>query len=149
MYGSERKAQVLFAKHIALMDREPIMDREPLIKLTWRGNETIESVPSLLDRAEQLEIDLPAEYNHSLFCLFHPHSSPAQLENINISGGPQLLAEIATIKGLAEFKALIEPLGTLKATVQVLSPPKVIFTRPDANIKKFKTRHVGNDLSSL
>ena len=118
------------------IDLESVIEKEPLIKLTWRGRETVESVPLLLDHAEQIEIDLPAGYNHSLFRLLHPHAPPAQLEDINISGGPQLLAEIATIKGLEELTALIEKLTASRATIQVLSPPKIVITRPGANIKK-------------
>ena len=132
---------MLFRKDVALIDYEPIMDKEPLIKLTWRGRETVESVPSLLQRAEHIEIDLPPGYNHSLFCLFHPHAPPSQLENINISGGPQLLERIASIKGLEEFRTLIEPLHASGATVQVLSPPKVLITRPGVKLcdNKYQT----------
>ncbi len=54
------------------------MDKEPLLKLTWHGHETAEAIPSLLDRAEQLEINLPADYNHSLFaCCTHMRPRPS------------------------------------------------------------------------
>ena len=75
------------------------MDKEPLIKLTWRGRETVESVPLLLQRAEHIEIDLPPGYNHSLFCLFHPHVPPSQLENTDISGDPSFSNESQALKG--------------------------------------------------
>ena len=39
------------------------MEKEPLIKLTWRGHETIESIPPLLGDARQIEIILPSNYN--------------------------------------------------------------------------------------
>ncbi|HET7061610.1 MAG TPA: hypothetical protein VFI43_05480 [Nitrosospira sp.] len=123
------------------------MDKHPLIKLTWRGRETVESVPALFERAEQIEINLPPGYNHSLFCLFHPHAPPSQLENIKISGGPQILERVASIKGLEEFKALTEPLTIAGVTVQVLSPPKIVLTRPDAKVNKIKTKQVADDLT--
>jgi hypothetical protein len=149
LYGSERKASVLFRKDVALIDYEPIMDKEPLIKLTWRGRETVESVPSLLQRAEHIEIDLPPGYNHSLFCLFHPHVPPSQLENTDISGDPQLLERIASIKGLEEFRTLIEPLHASGATVQVLSPPKVLITLPGVKPAITKTKQVAHNLTGL
>lgn len=111
------------------------MKKEPLIKLTWHGHETIESVPSLLDQAQQVEITLPSNYNHSLFCKLHPDEPPAQLEEIHASGGPELLADIAAVSGLEEFTALSEPLAASNATVQVVSPPKVVITLPAANLK--------------
>lgn len=125
------------------------MGKHPLIKSTWRGRETIESVPALFERAEQIEIILPVGYNHSLFCLFHPHAPPSQLENIKISGSPQILERVASIKGLEEFRALIEPLTIAGVTVQVLSPPKVVLTQPDAKVNKIKTKQVADDLTGL
>ncbi len=121
---------------MTLVDHGPIMDKEPLLKLTWHGRETAEAIPSLLDRAEQLEINLPANYNHSLYRLFHPHAPRAQLEDIEVSGGPQLLVDIASIKGLEELASLAEQLTALQATVRISSPPKVVITLPGANVKK-------------
>ena len=114
------------------------MDKEPLLKLTWHGRETAEAIPSLLDRAEQLEINLPANYNHSLYRLLHPHAPPAQLEDIEVSGGPRLLVDIASIKGLEELASLAGQLTALQATVRISSPPKVVITLPGANVKKYQ-----------
>jgi hypothetical protein len=133
MFASERKAKVLFTKDRGLIASR-IMEKEPLTKLTWRGHETVEAVPPLLDHAEQIEIDLPAGYNHSLFRLLHPDAPPVQLEETDVSGGPQLLANIASIKGLEELSKLIGPLTTARATVQVCSPPKIVITLPGARI---------------
>ena len=103
------------------------MEKEPLIKLTWRGHETIESIPPLLGDARQIEIILPANYNHSLFCALHPDEPPAQLEKINASGGAGVRRAIATVKGLEEFIALARALTTAHIEVQVASPPCVII----------------------
>ena len=110
------------------------MEKEPLMKLTWRGRETVEALPPLLDHAEQIEIDLPAGYNHSLFRLLRPDAPPVQLEETDVSGGPQLLASIASIKGLEELSKLIEPLTAARAAVRVSSPPKIVITLPGARI---------------
>lgn len=109
------------------------MEKDPSIKLTWRGHETIESIPALLDHARKLEITLPSNYNHSLFIALHRDEPAAQLEEISASGGPELMARIATVSGLEEFAALTRPLSAARATVQVESPPKVIITPPDGN----------------
>ena len=107
------------------------MEKEPLIKLTWRGRETIESIPPLLGDARQIEIILPANYNHSLFCALHPDEPPAQLEEINASGGRELLSVIATVKGLEEFAALAKAPATGHIGVEVTSPPRVVI-KPSA-----------------
>jgi hypothetical protein len=106
------------------------MGREPLIRLTWHGLETLEAVPKLLNQTEQIEIELPNDYNHALFSTLHPEASTAELEDIDISGGPELLAEIATIKGLEGFAALIDVLKSVQATIQITSPPKLLIIVP-------------------
>ncbi|SOD41787.1 hypothetical protein SAMN06298226_2090 [Nitrosovibrio sp. Nv4] len=115
------------------MNQELIMEKDPLIKLTWRGHETIESIPALLDHARKLEITLPSNYNHSLFSALHRDEPAAQLEEIDVSGGPELLARVATVSGLEEFATLTRPLTAARATIQVESPPKVIITLPAGN----------------
>jgi hypothetical protein len=114
------------------MEKEP---KEPLISLPWHGHETIESIPGLLGDALQIEIALPSNYNHSLFSVLHGDEAPGRVEEIRASGDPQLLAEIATVKGLEELSSLIEPLAAAGAKVQVLSPPRIVITLP-ANAKK-------------
>jgi hypothetical protein len=114
------------------MEKEP---KEPLISLPWHGHETIKSIPALLDDALQIEITLPSNYNHSLFSLLHGDNAPGAVEEIRARGGPQLLAKIATVKGLEEMSSLIEPLTAAGAKVQILSPPRILITLP-AEAKK-------------
>lgn len=112
------------------------MEKEPLIKLPWRGRETIESIPPLLEGAQRIEITLPSNYNHALFSVLHPGEPPAQLEEIGATGGPELMADIGTVSGLEEFASLTEALAAANARVQVLSPAKIFILLPGANLKK-------------
>ncbi len=107
-----------------------MMTREPLIRLMWHGHETIEAVPGLLSQAEKIEIRLPDDYNHALFRVLHPDASEAEPEDINISGGSELLTDIAAVSGLEEFAALIEVLSSVHASIRLSSPPKLVITVP-------------------
>lgn len=120
------------------MNQELAMEKEPLIKLPWHGHETIEAIPPLLDQAQKLEITLPSNYNHALFSVLHTDEPPARLENIDASGGPELLADIATVSGLEEFASLTEALRAANARVHVLSPATIFILLPGANLKKQK-----------
>ncbi|MEP6877677.1 MAG: hypothetical protein ABI865_02410 [Nitrosospira sp.] len=122
-----------FATHQT--NQGPLMDKEPLIKLTWHGHETVESIPALLNQAKQIEITLPSNYNHALFRKLHLQARTAEPEVIDALGGPELLAEIATITGLGELATLTETLTAAHATLQVFSPPKVVITLPAANLQ--------------
>ena len=104
------------------------MEKVPLIRLTWHGHETIAVLPKLLDEAEEIEIALPLDYNHSLFHTLHPEARPADLENIDAQGGPELLSRIATVSGLEELAELVEVLTEAQASVRVSSPPTLLIT---------------------
>jgi hypothetical protein len=104
------------------------MDKEPLIELPWRGQETITNTPRLLDKARQVKITLPANYNHSLFSVFHPGAQPGNTEVVNVSGGPELLATVASIKGLDGIARLADELPAGELNIQVVSPPAIVIT---------------------
>ncbi len=104
------------------------MEKEPLIRLTWHGHETVAVIPALLQEAEQIEISLPLDYNHALFETLHPEAQAADLEDIDAQGGPELLSRIATVSGLEELGKLIEVLGKANATLRVFSPPTLLIS---------------------
>jgi hypothetical protein len=104
------------------------MDKEPLIELPWRGQETIANTPRLLDKARQVKITLPANYNHSLFSIFHPDAPPGHPEAVDVSGGPELLAAVASIKGLEGIARLADGLPPEELSVRVVSPPAIVMT---------------------
>jgi hypothetical protein len=103
------------------------MENERPVNLPWHGHETIAAVPVLLAQGQQLEITLPANYNHSLFAALHPHAPPAHPEQIDVSGGPELLTNIATVAGLEEFSELTETLKAARAGVRIVSPPTIMI----------------------
>jgi hypothetical protein len=108
------------------------MKKEPLIRLTWRGHETIALIPRLLDQTEQVEIALPADYNHALFHALNPDAPPSAPEDIDASGGPELLADIARIRGLEELATLTGVLSKVQASVRLVSPPTLVIDIPSA-----------------
>lgn len=110
------------------------MNSEPLIELPWHGCETIESILALLDQAEQIKITLPENYNHALFCALHP-GEPVSVENIDTSGGSELLASISTVGGLEEFSRLDDALTRARASIRVISPATVVITLPASNLQ--------------
>lgn len=105
------------------------MDREPLIKLTWHGEATVESIPALLDQADRIQIVLPAEYNHALFRTLHPDAPDAALESIDIDAGPEILDAVAKVNGLEALANLTTILDRAQASVTLQSPPTLIINQ--------------------
>lgn len=104
------------------------MDREPLVKLVWHGDETVEVIPRLLKTAERIEIALPASYNHALFRTLNPHAPEAALETIQVvDASPDVLSELAKLGGLEPLSTLVETLRDLHASVRIMSPPTIII----------------------
>lgn len=108
------------------------MEREPILRLVWRGDETVRLVPSLLQHAEEIEITLPASYNHALFRALRPDAPDGALEELDADGGPEVLAAFAKVKGLEAVARLGHALRDAQASVQVVSPPTLLITLPSA-----------------
>ncbi|MFN2329852.1 MAG: hypothetical protein ABR612_13125 [Chromatocurvus sp.] len=102
-------------------------DKEPLIRLVWNGAATTAEIAELLDLAEQIEITLPANYNHALFRTLHPDAPVSALEDLDTRAGPELLADIATVRGLENLAALTDTLIDAQATLHLLSPPTLLI----------------------
>lgn len=102
------------------------MKTEQDVKLDWNGVETVDAARNAVTRRRPLELQLPANYHHALFVRLCPDAKPAQPEILDVTGGPELLAEIAQIDGLREFAGLVPVVSEAKSRVRILSPsPKV------------------------
>ncbi|MHB1215939.1 MAG: hypothetical protein ACYCY9_13240 [Thiobacillus sp.] len=94
---------------------------------TWRGKQTVDEILGSLVPPTRVEIMLPLNFNHALFARLCPDDASAQAEVLNIEGDETLLRTIATLRGLEDLAALIEPLSGLEARVTVLSPPRIVI----------------------
>lgn len=103
------------------------------VKLDWNGVETVGAAIAAVVRHRPIELQLPANYHHALLVRAQPAAAKSALpEILDITGGPELLAEIAHIDGLKELAALIPAVLEAKSRVRILSPsPKVTIVPPD------------------
>jgi hypothetical protein len=107
------------------------MERGAKIQLLWGGQVTTRKIQSLIGQSAYIEIQLAPEYNHVLFSRLHSAAAQAGPEDIDITGGPELLETIAVIKGLESLSELVEPLADAGASVHIESPPRIIIQIPD------------------
>lgn len=118
-------------KRAIVTDNTQGMEREAKIQLLWGGKVTVRKILSLLGQSAHIEIQLAPEYNHALFSRLHSAAAQAGAEDIDITGGPELLETVAMIKGLDALSELVEPLGQAGASVHVESPPRITIQIPD------------------
>ncbi|WJW76417.1 hypothetical protein QVG61_04795 [Thiohalobacter sp. IOR34] len=96
------------------------------IHLLWEGAQSSLEAQALLRQRHAVELQLPADYHHALLV----HLSPPGLERsgqLDITGGSELLGQVAEIRGLAEIAELIE--AAAGAEVHIQSPAPSIGIR--------------------
>ncbi len=107
------------------------MKTNSIVKIDWKGGKTAAAARTAIDRRLNVELSLPANYHHALSAQLYPKSEPARPPIIDVTGGAELLFEIARINGLIEIAGLAQAASETGARVQVLSPsPKVAITFP-------------------
>lgn len=102
------------------------MNVEPIGQIEWQGVETVAVARGMVLGHRPVEIHLPANYHHALFMRLRAGNAPAQPEVLDITGGPELLTEIARIDGLKDFDDLAPTASETGSRIHVVSPsPKV------------------------
>lgn len=110
------------------------MKTNSIVKIDWKGRKTAAAARTAIDRRLNVELSLPANYHHALSAKLYPTSEPAQPPIIDVTGGAELLFEIARINGLIEIGGLAQAAAEAGARVQILSPsPKVAITFPTSD----------------
>ncbi len=103
---------------------------ETLVNLEWHGRATVDVARAAVADHRDIELQLPAGFHHAVLVHFQSHdASPKREQTIDVAGGPELLAEIATIHGLDALSELQDPVLREHAQVRIVSPsPKIVIT---------------------
>jgi len=97
--------------------------------LLWRGTETVRAACNTLARHGKVELQLPSDFHHAVYCRLYPRATPGSAEEVDVSGGAELIARISRIPGLDALARLEEVAAEAHARVHVVSPsPKVVIT---------------------
>lgn len=100
------------------------------IEIEWQGEATIPQIGEALDSNGRADLVLPANYNHALFVHLYPDTE-AGVEDIDVTGGAEVIRSIAEIEGLQDLDAVADLVESSKAEVRVVSPPRVIITHSE------------------
>jgi hypothetical protein len=109
------------------------MNREPNpVPLRWPGIQTLKAARAAIRNGDPVEIELPLEVHYALLKHLHPGQARTGSEDIDASGGAELLGPIATVAGLEELKDLVPAVRRARYTLRVTSPePRLILTPPE------------------
>jgi hypothetical protein len=101
-----------------------------VIRLMWGGHETTAHTLEAVQRSANVEIGLPEDMHHALFSHLYPDATMAVPERLDIAGGTELLAALATLAGLEAMAELIGPLDNAGYRLQLRSPGPVLSLVP-------------------
>jgi hypothetical protein len=98
------------------------MTREQaIVSLLWPGTDTLEAARAAIRSGMSVDIELPLEVHYALYKRLHP-DGPRASEDIDTSGGAELLEPIATVAGLEELGVLQAALRGANYRVRLTSP---------------------------
>lgn len=101
--------------------------------LRWPGTGTLKEARAAIRRGLPVDIELPLEVHYALYKHLHPDRAHSPSEEIDASGGAELLAPIATVAGLQDLKELEPVVRKARYGVRLTSPePRLRLTPPEA-----------------
>ena len=108
------------------------MNREPsVVALRWPGADTLKNARAAIRSRLSVEIELPLEVHYALYKHLHPDRPHTPSEDIDASGGAELLAPISTVAGLADLQQLESAVRRAHYRVHLTSPdPQLRLTPP-------------------
>jgi hypothetical protein len=101
-----------------------------VIKLTWGGRETAACVVEALLRHAKVEIELPSSMHYALFRRLNPDADEAEPEEVNVAGGSEVIATLATLDGLQAMAELEEPVVRSGYRLHLRSPGPMLSLIP-------------------
>jgi hypothetical protein len=109
------------------------MVREPaIVALRWEGRQSVKAAREAIAAGSQVEIELPLEDHYALYRHLHPEATRRGAEEIDTSGGAEILASVATVVGMAAIRRLQPAVRRARYRVRLTSPEPLLRLIPPA-----------------
>ena len=79
-----------------------------LEKFMWPAASIVTDAASAIRAGDHVEIALPDSFYHAVFRHLHPEAEAGDVETIDVVGGSEVLAKLASIAGLESLSELQE-----------------------------------------
>lgn len=101
-----------------------------MVPLRWPGAETLKAARAAIRNGSPVEIELPLEVHYALFKHLQTGRAEGAAEDIDTTGGAELLAPIAAVAGLEELKRLETAVRRSGYQVRLTSPEPLLRLMP-------------------
>jgi hypothetical protein len=99
------------------------------IPLRWPGTDTLKAARAAIRSGMAVEIELPLEVHYALYKHLHPDRPHSPSEDIDVTGGAELLGPVAAVAGLEDLQQLAPALRKGHYRVRLTSPePRLRLT---------------------
>ncbi|TAK87515.1 MAG: hypothetical protein EPO20_04240 [Betaproteobacteria bacterium] len=100
-----------------------------VVALRWEGPQSVKAARSAIAAGSQVEIELPLEDHYALYRHLHPEATRAA-DQLDASGGAELLASIASVAGMEDVLKLRAAIQRAHYRVRVTSPEPLLTLIP-------------------
>ena len=100
-----------------------------IVALRWPGLDSLKAARQAIDAGNEVEIELPVGTHYALYKELHREPLPAA-EQLDVSGGAEILEPLAGIRGLEELAKLRAAVKRAHYRVHLVSPEPVLCLRP-------------------
>jgi hypothetical protein len=103
-----------------------------IVALRWEGPQSVKAAREAIAAGSQVEIELPLEDHYALYRHLHPEATRRAAEEIDASGGAEILASVAAVAGMAEIRRLQPAVRRARYRVRLTSPEPLLRLIPPA-----------------
>jgi hypothetical protein len=102
------------------------------LALRWPGSDALKAARAAIRSGIAVDVELPLEVHYALYKRLNPERAHAAPEDIDVSGGAELLGPIASVAGLQELGTLGPAVRKARYRVRLTSPePRLRLTPPE------------------
>lgn len=106
-----------------------------VVVLQWPGLDSLKAARDAINSGSEVEIELPAGTHYVLHRQLHPGEAASVAERIDASGGAEMLAAIAAVRGLEELARLRRAVSRAHYRVRLTSPEPLLRLLPREHAK--------------
>ncbi len=100
-----------------------------VVALRWQGAPSVKAARGAIAAGNRIEIELPLEDHYALYRHLHPEATRAA-DQLDASGGAELLASIASVAGMEDVRKLRAAVERAHYRVRVTSPEPLLTLIP-------------------
>lgn len=104
-----------------------------LEKFMWPAASIVTDAASAIRAGDHVEIVLPASFHHAVFRHLHPEADAGSTETLDVVGGSEVLAKLASIAGLEGLSELQKEVEHAGFQVSLFGAPPVLRISPPSN----------------